>query len=300
MNPGVPSLAALTTVRDLIRWGASEFGRSGLIFGHGTDNALDEAFHLVLHALSLPFDLPAIYLETHVTNEERVTVIDLLQQRISSRKPTAYLLGEMIYCGLNFKVDERVLIPRSPFAELIEKRFAPWLPNEPTRILDLCTGSGCIGIAAAQYFPEAEVDLADISEDALALCSQNVALHGLEDRVNVVVSDVFDALSERYDLIISNPPYVPTAEWQALAREYQHEPKLALEAGVDGMDVVAKILKGAVAQLQDGGWLFCEVGGSVEEFEARWPLLPVIWCEFERGGDGVFAISKAMLVEAGF
>lgn len=290
--------SVLRTVRDLVRWGASEFARAKLHFGHGTDNALDEAFHLVLHALHLPPELPAIYLEAAVTDTERDAALKLLAARVKTRKPAAYLIGEIQFCGLPYTVDERVLIPRSPIGELIDRQFEPWLPQEPARILDLCAGSGCIGIAAAHAFPQAEVDLAELSPGALAVCKLNIARHHCGERVQAIKSDLFGALKGRvYDLIVSNPPYVPVAEWKALAAEFQHEPRMALAAGKDGMDLVARILADAPAHLSDGGVLICEVGGSVEEFEARWPRLPVTWLEFERGGDGVFAITRQQLVD---
>lgn len=296
--PSPRDTSVLRTVRDFVRWGASAFNRAGLHFGHGTDNALDESFHLVLHALRLPSDLPATYLETAVTASERAAILKLLQARIKTRKPAAYLLGEIEFCGLSFEVDERVLIPRSPIGELIEKRFAPWLQQEPVRILDLCAGSGCIGIACAFAFPDATVDLGEISPGALAISRRNIARHHVQDRVTAIKSDLYESLRGPYDLIVSNPPYVPTQEWKALAPEFQHEPRLALDAGRDGMNVVARILAGAAEQLTPGGLLVCEVGGSVEEFEARWPLLPVTWVEFERGGDGVFAMTREDLLKS--
>ncbi|HEX4894803.1 MAG TPA: 50S ribosomal protein L3 N(5)-glutamine methyltransferase [Solimonas sp.] len=288
---------ALLTVRDLVRWGASRFREAGLHFGHGTDNPLDEAFHLVLHALHLSPDLPAIYLESRVTAAERTAALKLLQARIRTRKPAAYLLGRIAFAGLEFEVDENVLIPRSPIAEMIERGFAPWVQEPPARVLDLCTGSGCIGIACAAAFPTAQVDLADLSPKALAVARRNIAAHGVGERVRAIRSDVFDGLvNEVYDLIVTNPPYVPNAEWKALAEEFKHEPRMALAAGMDGMDIVARILEEAPRHLSRDGWLVCEVGGSVPEFEARWPRLPVTWVEFERGGDGVFIISRADLL----
>ncbi|MEQ1438182.1 50S ribosomal protein L3 N(5)-glutamine methyltransferase [Fontimonas sp. SYSU GA230001] len=288
----------LTTVRDFVRWGASRFREAGLHFGHGTDNALDEAYFLVLQGLHLPFDLPATYLEAALTVAERDAVLKLLRARIVTRKPAAYLLGEIQFAGFDFHVDERVLIPRSPIGELIERGYAPWLGGDPARILDLCAGSGCIGIASALVFPEAQVDLADLSAGALAVCRKNIRRHHVERRVRALKSDVYDGLGDaRYDLIVTNPPYVSTAEWKALHPEYRHEPRMALDAGTDGMDVVARILEGAAAHLNPGGTLICEVGGSVEAFEARWPRLPVTWIEFERGGDGVFLIGREALLE---
>lgn len=290
--------SALRTVRDLVRWGASEFSRAKLTFGHGTDNALDEAFHLVLHALHLPPDVPALYLESAVTAPERARVLKLLTARIKTRKPAAYLIGEIQFCGLSFEVNEHVLIPRSPIAEMIERQFQPWLQIEPLRILDLCAGSGCIGIACAMAFPQATVDLGEISAEAIKVARRNIARHGFEQRVSARKSDLFADVHGPYELIVSNPPYVPAGEWKALADEYHHEPRMALEAGKDGMDIVARILKEAPAQLTPGGLLVCEVGGSVEEFEARWPRLPVVWIEFERGGDGVFVISREALIKS--
>ena len=295
--PSQRDTSVLRTVRDFVRWGASEFSRAGLHFGHGTDNALDEAFHLVLHSLHLPADLPAIYLEAAVTASERAALLKLLRARVKTRKPAAYLIGVIDFCGLSFEVDERVLIPRSPIGELIGKQFQPWLQNEPLRILDLCAGSGCIGIACAFAFAGATVDLGEISPGALDISRRNIARHHLQDRVTAVKSDLYKSLQGPYDLIVSNPPYVPTREWKALAAEFQHEPRMALDAGGDGMDVVARILAEAPAQLTPGGLLVCEVGGSVEEFETRWPRLPVTWVEFERGGDGVFVITREDLIK---
>ncbi len=286
----------LATVRDLVRWGASRFREAGLQFGHGTENALDDAYYIVLQSLHLPFDLPTLYLEASVTASERAAVVKLLKARITTRKPAAYLLGIAQFAGLEFDVDERVLVPRSPIGELIGREFQPWLQQAPERILDLCAGSGCIGIASALAFPDAQVDLAEISAGALAVCRKNIKRHAVADRVTAYKSDVFSGLGDaRYDLIVANPPYVPTTEWKGLQPEYMHEPKMALEAGADGMDVVARILDEAAARLNAGGCLICEVGGYVDEFEARWPRLPVTWIDFERGGDGVFVIARDAL-----
>ena len=294
-TPASP-LAALRTVRDLIRWGASEFMRAGLVFGHGTDNALDDAFHLVLWQLKLPFDLPAVYLEANLAEDEREAVIALIQRRVSTRLPTPYLTGIAWFAGLAFEVDERVLIPRSPIAEMIESQFQPWLTQAPETILDLCAGSGCIGIACAYACPEAEIDLAEIDTGALEMIGRNIARHHLQDRVHAAAGDLFAAVSgKRYDLIVSNPPYVPSGEWAVLAPEFLHEPKRALEAGADGMDIVARILRDAPAHLSEDGVLICEIGGSQEEFERRFPDIPVAWPCFKRGGDGVFVIAREEL-----
>ncbi|TAM09465.1 MAG: 50S ribosomal protein L3 N(5)-glutamine methyltransferase [Nevskiaceae bacterium] len=290
--------AALHSIRDWVRWGASAFERAGLVYGHGTDNALDEAFQLVLWVLKLPFDLPERYFAATLTASECAAVHALLQKRIATRKPAPYLTGKAWFAGLSFEVDERVLVPRSPTAELVEAGFAPWLSTAPDTILDLCAGSGCIGIACAVAFPAATVDLADVDAGALALSTRNVQRHGLAERVRVVASDLYTALGDcRYDLIISNPPYVPAAECDALAPEYATEPRAALDGGADGMDLVARILSGAPEHLAQHGTLVCEIGGSRNEFEARFPEFPGLWPEFERGGDGVFVITRSELVD---
>lgn len=287
------ALTPLRSARDFIRWGASEFNRHGLHFGHGTDNALDEAFHLVLSTLKLPFDLPTMYLEAQLADDERAAVVAVLKARVETRKPAPYLTGIAWFCGLQFEIDERALIPRSPIGEMIQSQFQPWLPRDPETILDLCSGSGCIGIAAAYAFPNAKVDLAEIDAGALDVMARNIVRHHVKDRVSAVVGDLFAPLAgKRYDLIVSNPPYVPTAEWAALAPEFMHEPKRALEAGADGMDIVERILGEAPNHLTDEGVLICEIGGSDDEFEARFPKIPVAWPEFERGGDGVFVITR--------
>jgi len=288
----------LVTVRDFVRWGASAFARAGLVFAHGTDNALDEAFHLTLWALKLPADLPATYLEAALTDSERAAVWALLNERIESRRPAAYLIGEIQFCGLPFTVDERVLIPRSPIGEMIQQQFLPWLTVPPQRILDLCAGSGCIGIACAQAFTEAAVDLAELDTGALAVAQANIDRHGCGEQVQAYASDLFAGLppDARYELIVSNPPYVPTAEVDALGPEFRHEPRMALEAGADGMDIVERLLRQAPQYLTEDGLLVCEIGGSQQEFFARFPDLPVSWPEFERGGDGVFLIGRRELL----
>ena len=282
----------LHSIRDYIRWAASEFSRNQLFFGHGTDNALDEAFHLVCWVVGLGYELPPVYLEAALTATEKQRIETLVIQRIEERKPVAYLTGEAWFCGMAFQVDERVLVPRSPLAELIAEHFSPWLSEEPARILDLCCGSGCIGIAAAAACPQAQVDLVDIDDGPIELSKANVARHHLTDQVRVLQSDLFAALDgERYDLILSNPPYVPTAEYDGLAPEFHAEPKLGLEAGADGMDIVARILEQAPDHLSEDGILICEVGAAVPEFLQRFGELNVIWPEFEQGGEGVFIVS---------
>ena len=294
-----PQHGELITLRDLVRWGASRFNEAQLFFGHGTDNALDEALALVLHAVHLGHDLPAEYLAARATSDERTRVLDLFQQRIERRVPAAYLIGEARFAGLDFFVDDSVLIPRSPIAELIDDGFAPWLnPDQVTSVLDLCCGSGCIGIACAYAFPQALVDLSDISPAALEVATRNIERHQLEGRVRALQADVFDGLDgERYDLIVSNPPYVSSAEMATLPEEYRHEPELALEAGDDGMDVVARILRGSADCLRPGGIIVVEVGASADLLMARYPGIPFLWLDFARGGDGVFLLTAEQLDE---
>lgn len=294
-----PPESELLTLRDWVRWGASRFNEAGLCFGHGTDNALDEALALVLHALHLDHQLPADYLDARVSRDEAAGILDLLRERVERRVPAAYLIGEARFAGLDFYVDENVLIPRSPIAELIEQGFSPWLDSEHvSSVLDLCCGSGCIGIACAYAFPDALVDLGDISPAALEVAARNIERHHLEGRVRALRADVYDGLDgERYDLIVSNPPYVSLAEMARLPEEYRHEPELALEAGEDGMDIVARILAQGADYLRPGGIMVVEVGASAELLMARYPGIPFLWIDFERGGDGVFLLTAEQLEE---
>lgn len=297
MNPK-DAIDHLTTLRDYIRWGASRFNHAGLFFGHGTASAIDEAAALALHALHLPHDLPGGYFSCVLTPDERQDVVDLFERRVVERKPAAYLTKEAWFCGLPFFVDERVLVPRSPVAELIEKRFAPWLsdPGEVCDILDLCTGSGCIAIACAMAFPNAYVDAVDVSPDALAVTEINIVKHDLEGQVQAVRSDLFDELEgKHYNLIISNPPYVSSEEWRNLPPEYHSEPKVGLEAGVSGLDCVHRILSEARNYLKPKGLLVVEVGSSAEALEYAYPNVPFCWVEFEHGGDGVFVLTAEQL-----
>ena len=289
----------LFTIQDFVRWGASRFNAEDLFFGHGTDNALDEAAHLVLHALHLPPDLSATYRECRLTYPERSQVAELLERRVSERKPAAYLTNRAWFAGLEFYVNENVLVPRSPLAELVEAGFDPWVdPEAVGRVLDLCSGSGCIGIACAVYLPEAEVDLADVSSKALEVASRNLARHRLEDRVRVLESDLFAGVGERqYDVIVSNPPYVSAAELATLAEEFRKEPQLGLAGGESGLDLVLRILCDAPDYLNEGGVLVVEVGNSAPELERRFPDLPFLWLDFERGGEGVFLIKREQLLE---
>ncbi len=290
----------LVTIDDLVRWGASRFSAAGLFFGHGTDNARDEAHWLTAHALHLPFDLAAEYGHCHVTGAEREAVLGLFRRRIHERRPAAYLTGSTRFAGLEIAVDDAVMIPRSPLAELIEQGFAPWAdPARIGRVLDLCTGSGCLGIAAAVHLPDVIVDLADVSPAALAVARRNCERHGLLDRVRLMESDLFAGIGgdddEGYDIIVSNPPYVAGAEMETLPPEYRHEPPLALAAGETGLDLVLRMLRDAPDYLADDGILVVEVGNSAGALAAALPAVPFVWLDFERGGEGVFLLDHAAL-----
>lgn len=288
----------LQTIIDLIRYGASRFNAAGLTFGHSYDNALDEATQLTLHALHLPHDLPPAYGNARVTEAEKEDVLGLFLRRIEERIPACYLTGEAWFAGLNFKSDARALVPRSPIAELIEAGFQPWLGDrEVRRALDLCTGSGCIAIAMAHYNPDWHVDGVDISDDALALSRENEQRLHVEN-VRFVKSDLFAGLGgQRYDLIVTNPPYVTNDETDALPREYAHEPELGLRAGDDGLDLALKILRDAPLHLSEDGLLICEVGESERALVKLLPELPLAWVEFKVGQMGIFVAECADLIE---
>jgi ribosomal protein L3 glutamine methyltransferase len=290
---------SLTSIKDFVRWGASRFGEAGLFFGHGTDNALDEAVQLVLCALHLPPDLPPVYLESRLTPNERDMVVSLIRRRIEGRVPVAYLTNKAWFAGLEFYVNDQVLVPRSPFAELIENQLRPWIdPDAVHRVLDLCTGSGCIGIATAVHLSKADVDLVDISESALDVARRNLVYYGLETRVRAIRSDLFDALGgRRYDVILSNPPYVSAEELAGLPPEYQCEPSLGLAGGDDGLDLVRRILRQAANHLEPAGVMIVEVGNSAVTLTQAYPELPFLWLELERGGEGVFLLTAEQLKE---
>jgi len=287
----------LESVIDFVRWGGTLFRQANLFFGHGTDNAFDESKVLTFHVLNLPWEVPENYWLSRLTMVEKQQVTELFKRRIESRKPAAYLTGEAWFSGMRFKVNESTLVPRSPIAELIAQRYEPWVnPDRVTSVLDLCTGSGCIGIASLQAFPNATVDLADISTEALAVAQQNIELYDLQEVAFAIESDLFSALEgKQYDLIVSNPPYVDVIEMDALPAEFQQEPRLGLEAGKDGLDLVRKILAEAAHYLKEDGVLIVEVGVSQYYMEATYPELPLFWFEFEQGGEGVFAIQKSEL-----
>jgi ribosomal protein L3 glutamine methyltransferase len=289
--------AVATTVADLVRAIAGRFERARLVYGHGTDNAVDEAAALVFHALGLDHaKAPATY-ASDVGTSGRRRVESLAQRRIRERVPVAYLMKRMWFAGLEFDVDERVLVPRSPIAELIDHRFAPWIDATRVRgILDIGTGSGCIAIASAVAFPRARVDAVDISRPALTVARGNIRRHSLTRRVHAIESDHFSALrGRRYDIIVSNPPYVGASEMRSLPAEYRHEPRLALASGRDGLDSVRVILRESARHLREEGILVVEVGNSQEALEAAFPRLPFTWLSFQRGGGGVFVLTREQL-----
>ncbi|MDJ0917550.1 MAG: 50S ribosomal protein L3 N(5)-glutamine methyltransferase [Woeseiaceae bacterium] len=291
--------AATTTVGDLIADVADKFAAADLTYGHGTDNAGDEAAWLVFSVVGLSWDAgPAVYREA-VSEPERARVEALASRRVHEHRPLAYLLNEAWFAGLKFYVDERVLVPRSPIAELIHEQFQPWVdPDGIHRILDLGTGSGCIAIAAAVAFDDAMVDAVDISADALAVAAINVDTHSLGARVNLLESDLFESLGRRrYDLIVANPPYVDADDMMSRAEEFRHEPSLGLASGKDGLDATRRILQQASRFLNDDGILVCEVGNSQPALEAAYPDVPFIWLTFEHGGAGVFLLNKHNLEE---
>lgn len=292
------AVSELHTLQDMIRWTVSRFNAANLFYGHGTDNAWDEAVQLILPTLYLPIDVPPHVLNSRLTGSERLRIVERVIKRINERTPIAYLTNKAWFCGLEFYVDERVLVPRSPIGELIEAQFQPWLIDEPVRIMDLCTGSGCIAIACAHAFPDAEVDAIDISTDALQVAEQNIQDHGMEQQVFPIRSDLFrDLPKEKYNLIVSNPPYVDQEDMNSLPKEFKHEPELGLAAGTDGLKLVRRILANAAGYLTDNGILICEVGNSMVHMMNQYDHIQFTWLEFENGGHGVFMLTRQQLVD---
>jgi len=289
--------SGLLTIRDWLRWTYSRFNEAELFFGHGCADSWNEAVYLVLQALELPWDIDTEFYDSHVTSIEAKRLGVLVEQRINERKPLPYLLNKAWFCHLPFYIDERVLVPRSPIAELIEERFSSWLKSdEITHILDLCCGSGCIGIACAEAFKHAKVDLMDISNDALQVAATNIDQFQLWDRVELIQSDLCSVLygekePTKYQLIVSNPPYVSVEEMDMLPQEYAYEPSIGLVAGEDGLDLVHKILRQSVDFLDENGLLVVEVGNSQQALEKAYPNVPFSWIDFKRGGYGVFALT---------
>ena len=286
----------LRTITDLVRWGAARLDDAGVVFGHGTDNAVDEALVLVLHASGLRPGVPDSLLAARLTAAERRVAVDLIVRRIRERAPAPYLTGRSWFAGLEFACDARALVPRSPIAEWIERGFEPWLePDTVARVLEIGTGGGAIAIACAIVFPNASIDAVDVSDAALELARENCIAHEVDDRVRLTSSDVYAGVNGRYDLIVSNPPYVDGETMASLDPEYLHEPRIGLEAGADGLDCVRRILAGAGNHLRSGGVLVCEVGASRNALESAFPAVAFTWLDLARGGEGVFLLESAQL-----
>ena len=288
----------LLTPRDWLRWAVSRFNEAKLFYGHGTDNAYDEAVWLILHTLHLPNDRLEPFLDARLTRTERLAVLNILEQRLVRRLPAAYLTQEAWLGPYRFYVDERVIVPRSYFAELLADQMAPWItdPDHIHTALDLCTGSGCLAILMAEAFPAAAIDAVDISPDALAVAHRNVSDYGLDTRIRLVQSDLLNELTDRrYDLIICNPPYVTAESMAALPEEYRHEPELALAAGDDGLNIVRRLLATAADHLTDSGLLFVEVGHNADIVEAAFPDTPLMWTDAASGEEKIFMLDRGSL-----
>ena len=290
------------SVRELIQRTEKKFDVANLHFGHGTDNALDESFYLVMAAAGLEFDCSEEKLDEPIQQDLLNHIEGLIEQRVNQRIPVAYLVNEAWFAGQKYYVDERVLIPRSPLAELITSQFMPWLSfSNVDAILDIGTGSACIACACATAFRHARVDAVDVDDDAIEVANKNVLSHKLEQRVSIIKSNLFEQLKDKtYDVIISNPPYVGNDEMQSLPKEYLHEPSQALEASDNGLELVEKILKQASSHLSDNGVLVVEVGNSMDALVERYPAMPFTWLEFEEGGHGVFLLNKSDLEKFNF
>lgn len=288
----------LLTLRDLIRYGVSRLNAAQVALGHGSDNAWDETVYLVLHALHLPLDTLEPFLDARVLDEERNRVLDLIDRRVTERVPAAYLTNEAWLRGHRFYVDARVIVPRSPIAELLDEGLSPWVQDAQAvdSVLDMCTGSGCLAILSALAFPYARVDAVDVSPDALEVARRNVDDYGLADRLALHRSDLFDSLPERqYDVIVCNPPYVNSGSMDALPQEYRHEPQLALAGGADGMDLVRRILQAAPRYLSENGVLVLEIGHERDFFEAAFPELSPVWLDTEQASDQLLLLTREQL-----
>ncbi|MRR49385.1 MAG: 50S ribosomal protein L3 N(5)-glutamine methyltransferase [Rhodocyclaceae bacterium] len=284
----------LHTLRDWLRWAVSRFHEADLFFGHGCDNAYDEAVWLILHTLHLPPDRLEPFLDARLTESERLAVLGILQQRMVHRLPAAYLTGEAWLGGFRFRIDERVIVPRSYFAELLADGFAPWIDDaySISSALDLCTGSGCLAILMAQAFPNARIDAVDLSPDAIEVAHGNVSDYGLDDQINLIQSDLFDELgNQRYDFILSNPPYVTGDAMASLPPEYRHEPTMALAAGDDGLDIVRRLLAESRRHLNPGGLLAVEVGHNQSIVEDAFPEQPMTWIDTPSGEGKIFLVA---------
>ncbi|MCB6185361.1 50S ribosomal protein L3 N(5)-glutamine methyltransferase [Leeia sp. TBRC 13508] len=294
---------SLKSVRDLIRFAVSRFQEANLVFGHGSNNAYDEACYLVLHSLHLPIHDIAPFADANLLPSEIARVLSVIQTRVETRKPAAYLTNEAWLGDFRFYVDERVIVPRSFIAELLRDQLAPWIqvPEEVVSVLDMCTGSGCLAIVAAEVFPNADVDAVDLSSDALDVAERNVTDYQLDNRVQLIQSDLFSNLEpKQYDIIISNPPYVNAESVDALPPEYLHEPELALGSGEDGLDATRVILMNASQFLIPGGLLIVEIGFNREELEVSYPELPFQWLDTASGDQFVFMLTREDLIDAGY
>ncbi|WP_348995453.1 50S ribosomal protein L3 N(5)-glutamine methyltransferase [Achromobacter sp. HNDS-1] len=288
----------LLTLRDLIRYGVSRLNAAQVALGHGSDNAWDETVYLVLHALHLPLDTLEPFLDARVLTEERNRVLELIDRRVTERVPAAYLTNEAWLRGHRFYVDARVIVPRSPIAELLDEGLSPWVQDAQAvdSVLDMCTGSGCLAILSALAFPYAKVDAVDVSPDALEVARRNVNDYGLGDRLALHQSDLFDSLPERqYDVIVCNPPYVNSGSMDVLPQEYRHEPHLALAGGADGMDLVRRILQAAPRYLSENGVLVLEIGHERDFFEAAFPELSPVWLDTEAASDQLLLLTREQL-----
>jgi ribosomal protein L3 glutamine methyltransferase len=291
--------ASLKTLRDCLRFAVSRFNEGELFFGHGSENSFDEAAYLILHTLHLPLDRLEPFLDARLTQSEIYDVLNIIEKRVEQRIPAAYLTNQAWLGDHSFYVDERVIVPRSFIAELLREQLFPWLenPDEVNSVLDMCTGSGCLAILAAQAFPFAEVDAVDLSADALDVAQYNVTDYELDDRINLIESDLFaELLGKRYDIIISNPPYVDESSVTALPPEYKHEPKLALGSGADGLDATRTILEHAAEHLTENGLLIVEIGHNRDALEAAYPDLPFTWLDVSAGDEYVFMLHRNDLV----
>ncbi|MBM2830735.1 MAG: prmB [Gammaproteobacteria bacterium] len=296
-NPNV--VESISTLRQLIDWTAEQLNAADLFFGHGTDNAYDEAVFLVLRSIQLPFDVADKVLDQALEQEEKERILSVINERIKTKRPVAYILGEAWFAGMSFYVNEGVLIPRTPFAELITEKFSPWCEEDNVkRILDIGTGCGCIAIVSAFAFPDAKIDAIDISTEALAVARKNVERYKLDDRITVIHSDLFENIGDiQYDLIIANPPYVSNDELANLPAEYHYEPVIGLHAGHDGLDVVKQILNSAREHLTGQGVLAVEVGNSQQALINYYPQVPFLWLDLQHGGEGVFLLTQQELLQ---
>ncbi|MCT8985911.1 50S ribosomal protein L3 N(5)-glutamine methyltransferase [Shewanella phaeophyticola] len=294
------AVTELRTIGDMLRWAVSRFNDANIYYGHGTDNAWDEAIALVFHALHLPEEIGQQVILSNLTSSEKHKIVELIIRRVRERLPVPYLTHKARFAGLDFYVDERVLVPRSPIAEMINNQFSPWLYNKPVhRIMDLCAGSACIAIACAHAFEDAEVDALDISEDALEVAQINIESLDVMERVFPIQSDLFSAIPKEphYDLIVSNPPYVDAEDIGDMPDEYHHEPAIGLASSRDGLDLTKRILANAADYLTENGVLVVEVGNSMVHLIEQFPDVPFTWVDFEFGGDGVFVLTRDQLVE---